>query len=368
MFHRLLLCILAVLSLTAADPIPTLAIGAKAPDFDLPGVDGKNHTLAEYAPAKALVIIFTCNHCPTAQAYEDRIQAIVNDYQPKGVTLIAINPNNNRGLRLDELGYSDLADSLPEMKLRAAHKKYTYPYLDDGETQAVSRTYGPRVTPHAFVFDQQRVLKYEGRIDDSERLSLVKNNDLRLALDALLAGQEIANPKTKAGGCTTKWLGKEDAVKEWNAKVAAEPVTLELADAAALTALKANASDKLRLMTVWNTTCAPCIHELPEFVTINRMYRKRDFELVTISTNFPDEKTAALKVLTENQVAMKNLIFADTDKYKMMEAFDPAWEGETPYTLLIAPGGKVINRWVGTIEPLEVKRAIVDQLGRVYGK
>jgi peroxiredoxin len=365
--HLLALCCAAVLAAPAAE-FPTLAIGAKAPDFDLPGVDGKNHALAEYAAAKVLVIVFTCNHCPTAQAYEGRIQAIVDDYRPKGVTLVAINPNSNRGLRLDELGYTDVGDSLAEMKLRAADHQFTYPYLDDGETQAVAKLYGPRVTPHAFVFDAQRALRYEGRIDDSERLSLAKVPDLRNAIDALLAGKEIEAPHTKAAGCSTKWLGKEEAVKEWNAKVAAEPVALEPVDAAGLKALKANAGDKLRLVTAWNTTCAPCIHELPEFVTINRMYRKRDFELVTLSTNFPDEQAAALKVLSENQVAMRNLIFAGTDKYQLMEAFDPEWEGETPYTLLIAPGGKVLKRWVGVIEPLEVKRAIVAQLGRVYGK
>lgn len=367
--HRLLaLCCAAVLATPAADTIPTLAIGAKAPDFDLPGVDGKNHTLAEYAAAKVLVIVFTCNHCPTAQAYEDRLLAIDTDYKGKGVTLVAINPNSNRGLRLDELGYTDVADSLPEMKIRAEHKKFTFPYLDDGDTQAVSKTYGPRVTPHAFVFDAQRALRYEGRIDDNERLSLAKVPDLRNAIDAVLAGKEIAEPRTKAAGCSTKWLDKGDAVKEWYAKVAAEPVTIELADGPALTALKANEGEKLCLINAWNTTCAPCIHELPELVTINRMYRHRGLELVTVSTNFPDEREAALKVLTTNQVAARNVLFATADKYKLMEALDPEWEGETPYTLLIAPGGKVLGRWVGTIDPLVVKRAIIDQLGRVYGK
>ena len=366
--HLTLLCCIVSLTLTSAETVPTLAIGASAPAFNLPGVDGKNHTLDEYKDARILVILFTCNHCPTAQAYEARIQSIVNDYQTKGVTLVAINPNNNRSIRLSELGYSEMGDSLAEMKIRAADHHFTYNYLDDGDTQSVSRAYGPRVTPHVFVFDASRTLRYEGRIDDSERLSLVKNNDLRLALDALIAGKEPISPHTKVAGCTTKWFGKEESVKDYYAQVAAEPVTLELADAAALTALSANATKKLRLITAWNTTCAPCVHELPEFVTINRMYRKRDFELITVSTNFPDEHAPALKVLSENQVAMKNVIFADNDKFKLMEALDPEWQGETPYTILVAPGGKIVKRWVGTIEPLVVKRSIVELLGRVYGK
>jgi len=365
---RLFLLLCTVVGIQAAVTFPTLAIGAQAPNFSLPGADGNNHTLAAYASAKVLVIVFTCNHCPTAQAYEDRIQAIVNDYAGKSLQLIAINPNHNKNLRPDELGYTDLADSLPEMKLRVADKKYTYPYLDDGETQAVAMQYGPRVTPHTFVFDAERKLRYDGRIDDSERLSLATTKDLRDAIDAVLADKEVAVPHTKVAGCSTKWNGKEADVKEAIAKLDAEPVTLELADATALTAIRANATERLRIVTVWNTTCAPCVRELSEFVTLNRQYRKRGFDVITISTNYPDEKEAALKVLVEHKVATTNVLFASTEKFKLMEAFDPQWEGETPYTLLIAPGGKVLNRWIGTIESLEVKRAIVAQLGRVYGK
>ena len=148
--HLTLLCCIASLTLTSAETVPTLAIGASAPAFNLPGVDGKNHTLDEYKDARFLVILFTCNHCPTAQAYEARIQSIVNDYQTKGVTLVAINPNNNRSIRLSELGYSEMGDSLAEMKIRAADHHFTYNYLDDGDTQSVSRAYG-----HMFLYLMQ---------------------------------------------------------------------------------------------------------------------------------------------------------------------------------------------------------------------
>src|SRR5262245_58656704 len=112
---------------------PVLAIGAAAPDFDLPGVDGRRHTLKEFAKAKVLMIVFTCNHCPTAQAYEERIIKLQADYAPKGVALVAISPNDPAAVRPDELGFTDLGDSLDEMKVRAKERGFKFPYLYDGE-------------------------------------------------------------------------------------------------------------------------------------------------------------------------------------------------------------------------------------------
>src|SRR2546430_6810665 len=146
----------------AANP-PMLKIGEKAPDFNLPGVDGKNYTLKDFADAKILVIIFTCNHCPTAQAYEQRIIKLNEDYKDKGVALVAISPNDPQAVRLDELGYTDLSDSFEEMKIRAKERGYKFPYLYDGETQATAKAYGVVATPHVYIFDQERMLRYVGR-------------------------------------------------------------------------------------------------------------------------------------------------------------------------------------------------------------
>jgi thiol-disulfide isomerase/thioredoxin len=356
------LCLIQATVITAADAIPTLAIGAQAPDFSLPGIDGKTYTLKSFSDAKILVIIFTCNHCPSAQAYEERMKKLVVDYQPKGVQLVAINPNNPKSVRLDELGYTDLNDSFEEMKIRAAYVKYNFPYLDDGETQAVSRAYGPRVTPHAFVFDAERKLRYVGRIDDNEREEYAKVFDLRNALDALVAGKDPEVKETKAGGCSTKWLGKEDSVKNFMAKLAAEPVTVEPADEEALKALRNNESGKLRLVNFWATNCGPCVTEFPDLVTINRMYRNRAFEMVTVAANFPDEKPEVLKFLQAKQASGKNLIFAGTDKYKLMAAFDKDWDASLPYTVLFGTKGEVIHKVNGAFDPLELKRVIVKAL------
>ncbi|MBD3375137.1 redoxin domain-containing protein, partial [candidate division KSB1 bacterium] len=187
---------LVALTLFAASP-QSLEIGAKAPDFSLEGVDGKTYSLDSFDDAKVLVMVFTANHCPTAQAYEDRLIDLARDYSSKNVAVLAISPNDPRAVRLDELGYTDLGDDLKDMKLRAKEKKFNFPYLYDGETQRMSKAYGPVSTPHVFIFDQERILRYSGRIDDSENPAKVTSRDARNAIDALLAGKKVRVAKTK---------------------------------------------------------------------------------------------------------------------------------------------------------------------------
>jgi peroxiredoxin len=366
--HKSLLLLVGLLFAAhafAADP-KTLEIGSSAPDFKLPGIDGKTYTLKNFADAKVLAVIFTCNHCPTAQAYEDRIKALVNDYKNKGVAVIAISPNYPGAVALDEMGYSDLGDSFEEMKIRAKDKGFNFPYLFDGETGLASKTYGPMATPHVFVFDQQRKLQYNGRLDASEKPGSANAEDTRNAIDALLAGKAVPVAKTKTFGCSIKWKEKSDWAKKAPLVWAKEPVTLETIDEAGLKSLLENKSDKVLLVNVWATWCGPCVTEMPEFVNINRMYRNRDFEFVTISADMPNKKDKALSVLTKLQASGKNFIFNSEDKYKLIEAIDPEWQGALPYTLLIEPDGKVIYRTQGAIEPLEMKKMIVNKIGRYY--
>jgi thiol-disulfide isomerase/thioredoxin len=134
----LLIGLLAFAAYAAENP-PTLALGSKAPDFKLPGIDEKKYSLSDFKKAPVLVVVFTCTHCPTAQYYEERMKKIVNDYKKKGVALVAISPNDPKSVRLDELGYTDLGDSFEDMKIRAKHKKFNFPFLYDGDTETVSR-------------------------------------------------------------------------------------------------------------------------------------------------------------------------------------------------------------------------------------
>src|SRR5262245_2044680 len=194
--------VLSLPHLVQASDHPVLPLGSPAPDFKLRGVDSRTYRLKDFAKAKCLAVIFTCNHCPTAQAYEQRIQQLVNDYRPRGVAFVAINPNSPKGVRLDELGYTDVDDTPESMKIRARQRGFNFPYLDDGATEKVSRLFGPVATPHVFLFDGQRKLRYQGRIDDNERASLVSSRDTRNALDALLAGKEPPVTQTKVFGCS----------------------------------------------------------------------------------------------------------------------------------------------------------------------
>jgi peroxiredoxin len=359
--------LIAAPALTLAEPagLKTLEIGAAAPDFKLPGVDGRDYTLHDFADAKLLVVVFTCNHCPTAQAYEERLLKLHADYKDRGVALVAISPNDALAVRLDELGYTDLGDSLDDMKSRAKDHKFTFPYLYDGETQKTSAAYGALATPHVFIFDRGRKLRYVGRIDDAE-VKEVKSHDAKNAIDALLAGKPVPVEKTRVFGCSTKWADKREDARKSLAKWDAEEVKLQPIDERGVARLVKNETDKWLLVNLWATWCGPCAAELSELVTMNRMYRHRNFHLVTLSMDDVAEKDAALKVLRQNHVSAANYIVDVADRDKFGDAFDKQWPGPLPHTLLIAPGGKVVYRKNGPIDPLEVKRAIVAQLGRTY--
>ncbi len=349
--------------------VSTLEIGAKAPDFNLPGVDGKFYTLADFADAKALVIVFTCNHCPTAQAYEERIKNIVTDYADKSVAVVAISPNSPMGLLYEELGYTDLNDDYTAMQIRSEYMEYNFPYLYDGDTEEASLKYGPVATPHAFVFDSNRALTYNGRLDKVEKPGTTNAEDLRSAIDATLAGTTIAEAATKVFGCSTKWGWKTDmrdrVDKEWNAR----EVKVEDIDLAGIKSLLKNEnSKKLRLINVWATWCGPCMLEYPEFIAIQRMYGARDFEFVSISADKTEKRDKVLEFLDKKESGVPNYIFVGGDNYAMVEAFGDGWDGALPYTALVEPGGKLVYEHQGEVDFLALKRAIVEHemIGRVY--
>lgn len=175
-------------------PLPQL--GDPSPPFSLPGVDGTTYNLEGFAEKPVLVVIFSCNHCPYVQAYEDRLIEIQRDYGSRGVQLVAINSN-------DDVHYPE--DNLDCMMARAKEKGFNFPYLRDG-SQQVARAYGATHTPQIFVFDQARRLRYTGKIDNNwQRLEAVTRRYLREALEALLAQGAPAEPITHAIGCTIKW-------------------------------------------------------------------------------------------------------------------------------------------------------------------
>ena len=359
----------SLFSFVSGDEHKSLELGAAAPNFNLKGVDGKMYSLSSFANAKVLVIVFTCNHCPTAQAYEERIKKLTADYADKSVQVVAISPNDPVSIRLDELGYTDLSDNYADMVQRAKDKQYNFPYLFDGGTQEVANKYGPVATPHVFIFDKTRILRYSGRIDDVENpAGTPKNFDTRNAIEDLLANKPVAVPKTKTFGCSIKWVEKHALTNSEKEEWTKEPVSLDTINEQGLKDLLKNETGKLRLINVWATWCGPCVNELPDFQTMNRMYRKRDFELITISSDKPNKKDKALEILKGIQASSKNYIFNGDDSYKLIELIDPDWQGALPYTLLIEPKGKIIYKKQGRIDASEMKRRIVDNplIGRFF--
>jgi len=368
---------LSLLALAAAPPAvsraeegeahPTLAIGTKAPDFDLPGVDGKRYTLASFAGAKVLVFVFTAHHRPTPQAYEERIEKLHADFAGRGVQFVLVSPNDPLALRLDEQGYSDLGDSLEDMKVRARDRGWTFPYLYDGETEAMSRQYGPVATPHVFVFDAERKLRFVGRVDDGENPAKVTAHDTRNAIEAVLAGKPVPVETTKVFGCSVKWSDKRPWVKDGYEKWAQEPVTLETIDEAGVKAQVRNeGGKKLRLVNVWATWCGPCVIEFPDLVSIHRIYRGREFEVVTVNADDAGKREKALEFLKTQQASTRNYAFDKGDPYALVEAVDPKWQGALPHTIVVAPGGEVIYRSEGAFDTLKLRKAIVGWLGRYF--
>ena len=341
---------------------PILATGSPAPDFALPGVDGKTHRLGDYKKSPLLMVMFICNHCPTSQLYEGRMKKLVADYEGKGVAFVAIQPNDPLAVRLSELGYTDVSDSMAEMKIRAAHRKFTFPYLYDGDTQKVSEAFGVQATPHVFLFDKERKLRYEGRIDNAQRESLVKIQDARLALDAVLAGKPVEVTHTPAFGCSTKWKSKVDTQMQQRKAIGAEPVNLETVTAEQLKAMRSNPTDKLLMVSFWTTGCKACLASLPSLLETWRMFRRRDFDFVTVSSNPPEQQDAVLKALQAQFAGARNLQFAATDVLAMQSTFDARWDPNTAFTVVIAPGGRVVYQQEGPVDILALRRATLANL------
>jgi peroxiredoxin len=366
MFRFALAVFVSLSTVAMAEVHPTLAIGSPAPDFSLPGVDGRLHKLSDYASSPVLAIVFTCNHCPIAQMYEHRIQQMADDYKSKGVAVIAIQGNDPEAIQLAELDSSDVSDTLADMKIRVQYKHLTYPYLYGGETQEVTRAYGPQATPHIFIFDQQRHLRYEGRIDNSYRMELVKTHEARDAIDALLAHKEVAVTHTGVFGCSTKWTEKAAGRVAEIEKIDQQPVTVEMISKAGLARLRTNPSHQVMLIDFWATWCGSCIVEFSDLQDTLRMYGAKEFSLVTVSANMPDEQPSVLRFLQKKHATSKNYLFDSQDTTALQTAFDPKWDSAVPYTILLSADGKVLYKQLGSADMLELKRIILANLPSDY--
>lgn len=357
----------------------TLAIGEVAPDFALPGIDGRTYKLADFAGPDVLMVLFTSNHCPTSHGIEKRLQKLRDELRGKSFSLVAINPNHPDGLSADELGYGEYTDSFADMKPYAKSNGWDFPYLYDGDKQLTARAYGCLATPHVFIFDKERRLRYAGRYDDSRfpDESTVKSPDARNAIESLLAGRPVAVPLTKPHGCSTKWREKHAKHMELEASWTKIPVTIDPADAAGVARLRANATSKFRLINVWATWCAPCVEEFPSLVALSRQFDMRDFELVTVSLDEPKQEAKAQAFLQKQGAGLtkrrqdsvnkegrktNHYLFTGAGQDELVAALDQDWPGPLPHTVLVAPGGKIVWRHNGPIDHDTARAAIVAAL------
>jgi peroxiredoxin len=361
----------------------TLKIGDAAPDFKLMGIDDRFWTLNDFRASDILIVYFTSNHCPVCHAHDPRFLKLLSELKGKSVSVAAINPNSGDGLRPDELGYSKYDDSFEHMKLYARDEGFTFPYLYDGDTQAVSKAYGCLATPHVFVFDRERKLQYQGWLDDSRFRDplTVKRQDTRDAILALLEGKEVPVPTTKPFGCSTKWREKISLVVKDNENWEKASVTLDTIDAEGVAKLAKNDTKKVRLINVWSTTCGPCVQEFPGLVRISRRMGMRDFELITLSTDLPEDKERALAFLDKQRASLpsklksslakegrtsNNYLVTEPSMDRLIQSLDPEWAGPQPHTLLIAPGGEVLFRHTGLVKEEELLDKILETMSTVY--
>jgi peroxiredoxin/thiol-disulfide isomerase/thioredoxin len=365
------------------DGFRTLEIGASAPDFSLPGIDGKIYRLTDFAGPDVLMVLFTSNHCPTSHGIEKRLMTLRNDLRNRSFAMVAINPNHPEGLSPDELGYGEYGDSFEEMKPYAAKNGWDFPYLYDGDTQRIARAYGCLATPHVFIFDRERKLRYAGRFDDSPYAgeSTVKSPDARNAIEALLAGKPVPVERTKPHGCSTKWREKRAGHIALETSWTKIPVTLEKIDVEGIKALRSNPTNKYRLFNVWATWCAPCVEEFPALVSISRKFDMRDFELITLSMDDPKLEAKADAFLEKQGAGLtkrkqtsvdkegrktNHYIFSGTNQDAAISALDADWPGPIPHTVLVAPGGKIIWRHNGKIDPAQAISIIVEAMTPYY--
>lgn len=360
-----------------------LAIGDAAPEFTLPGTDGKEYKLADFSEPDVLMVYFTGTHCPVSHAIESRLQKLVIDMKDKSFKVVAINPNHNDGLRLDEFSYSRYNESFESSKQYAEDLGWQFPFLYDGEKQTVARHYGVLATPHLFIFDKERKLQYQGRFDDSRYKdpATVNQSDARNAVEAMIAGKPVPVAVTKPFGCSTKWREKKAGVIADNKKWAGTKAVIEEIDSKGIKALRENGTKNVRLFNVWSTDCVPCVQEMPDVAKILRKYSRRHLEVITISLDDPANKARAEELLGKNGVVVGGRIEASLKKQKrktnnylfneasidaLTGALDDKWSGATPYTVMVNTAGEVIYRHEGIFDIKELDAAVIKELTEYF--
>ena len=365
--------------------IRELRLGDRIPAFTLPGVDGRSYRQNDFDGSRLLMVVFLSNHCPYSHAIEDRLMQLIAETSREDLAVVAISPNHPEAVRLDELGYSNFNDSFEEMQAYAQERGFTFPYLYDGDTQTTSKAFGCLATPHVFLFDAERRLRYAGRFDDSRYHdpATVTSPDAQRAVEALLAGKPVPVPLTKPVGCSTKWRETIGQVRAVDAKWSAIPAGLAPIDVEGVKVLARNDSKRWRVINVWATWCAPCVEEFPALMQLARRFANRDLEMITISVDEMKHEGRVRDFLSRHRAVPSNrlrrelkkdgredvnFIYSGKQMDELIEALDPEWPGPVPHTVIIAPGGRIVFRHTGAVDISTLQTRIVEELGAYYNE
>ncbi|HKQ76370.1 MAG TPA: redoxin domain-containing protein [Blastocatellia bacterium] len=325
-----------VQSHTAA--VPVLAIGKPAPEFKLADLGGKTHALKDYR-GKTVVVSFISARCPISKAYIDRIRAVADEYSKREVAFLGVNSNAD--------------ESIQEMRAYAAKNNLDFTILKD-KGNVIADAYAAERTPKVYVIDGEGLLRYQGRIDNSQNPKMVKRNDLREALNEMLAGKPISVADTKALGCLIKRI--QDA-KAAPAKIPAkaEPAqkepkvgTLKPVD---FDKFKDSAKGKVLVLNFWATWCGPCVAEFPELVALDAQYRDKGVKLVGITADDPGDVQPKVIPFIKKQKVKFDIILQDTDDpQEMFDKINKDWPGVLPATFVYDKRGNLAYSRFGIID------------------
>ena len=332
------------------------------PPFQLPGIDGLIYDSTEFKKSELLAIVFLSNHCPTSQIFQHSIIPLAKEYRNKGLVVVAISPNDPEAILPDELSHSALGDTLPEMALRAKELQYPFPYLYDGKTQEVAKAYGVRVTPHAFLFDKKRKLRYSGKIGDPKTPEQADRQYLELAVNSLIHGSEPRIVHTPAFGNSIKWIKNRIITEKTMARYARESVYLKKATITNIQFVRKNNAKRPKLIYVWSNQDKNNRQELLQLAAIHKIYRKRGLKLVTICVDGSDFTDVAKKLLIETQSSGTNYICSGAEISPVVDLRAEEGIETTPFLGLLTSEAKIFYRSTKGLEPLTIKRHILEAL------
>ena len=320
-------------------PAPTSpTVGQPAPDFTLADLSGKTHSLKDYR-GKGVVVGFISARCPISNAYKDRIRAIADEYEKRGVAFLGVN--------------SSADESIEEARAFAAKNNLDFTILKD-EGNVVADAYAAERTPKVYLIDGEGVLRYQGRIDNSQDSRMVKRNDLREALNEMLAGKPVSVAETRALGCMIKRVQDAKAapakVPAKTTAAQAEPKvgTLKPAD---FNKFKDSARGKVLVLNFWATWCGPCVAEFPELVALDAKYRDKGVKLVGITADDPDDVQPKVIPFIKKQKVKFDIVLQDTeDPQEMFDKINKDWPGVLPATFVYDKQGNLAYSRFGIID------------------